>query len=317
MGSALRYRAALLIGAFLLFPGQAVQAQEFPNKRITLVVANTPGTTVDTMARLLSPEMSRLLGQSVIVENKPGADSIIGFEYVARQAPADGYTLAMVSLSSLAALPAIAKDLRFDPLKDLPPVIILGAGRYVVGTSSKSQWKSLNELAAYAKQNPGKLNYGSFGSVVRMLGDALVRDLGLNMVHVPYKGGAPYLQALVGDEIQLGFMNETAARNLGDRFRALAATGEKRSPPYTDIPTFTELGFPHFQGASMSLHVRSGTPRAVIDKLYSTTAQVLQMPSIRERVERMQMEVTADSPDISARKFATEAKLFLDIAKTP
>lgn len=313
----LRALLVLLSGVVMLVGAAAPRAQEYPTKRITIVVANTPGTTVDTVARVIGPELSRLLGQTVVVENRPGADSIIGFEHVAKQMPADGYTLVAVSVSSLAALPATARDLRFDPLADLPPVIVLGAGRYIVGTSSKSPWKTLRELAAYAKQNPGKLNYGSFGSVVRMLGNALVRDLGLDMVHVPYSGGAPYLQALAGGEVHLGFMNETAAIGLGDKLRVLAATGDKRRAPFADVPTFAELGYPHFQGASVSFNVRAGTPRPIIDKLYQATAKVLEQPEIRTRFARLQLEITADPPDVAARKLAAEAKLFADIARKP
>ncbi len=312
-----RVLLCVLLTAVLLPWAVSVPAQEFPGKRITIVVANTPGTTVDTVARLLGAEVARLVNQTVVIENRPGADSIIGFEYVARQAPADGYTLAVVSVSSLAALPATARNLRFDPLVDLPPVIIVGSGRYVVGTSAKSQWKTLRELAAYAKQNPGKLNYGSFGSVVRMQGDSLVRDLGLEMVHVPYAGGAPFLQALVGDEVQLGFMNETAAMGLGEKLRVLAVTGDKRRAPYLDVPTFAELGFPHYQGASVSFNVRAGTPKPVMDKLHEVFARALDSAEIRSRFARLQLEITSDSPELAARKLAEEAKLYLDIAKKP
>lgn len=304
-----------LFGVALIAATMPVAAQEYPSRRISVVVANTPGTTVDLVSRLVAPEMSRLLGQAIIVENRPGADSVIGFEYVARQMPADGYTIAAVSVSSLAALPASVKDLRFNPLTDLPPVIVLGTGRYVVGTASKESWKTINELVAYAKERPGKLNYGSFGSVVLLLAAALVRDLGLDMVHVPYKGGTPFLQSLVGGEVHLGFMNEAAAIGLGDRLRVLAVTGEKRRAPFADVPTFAELGFAHFQGASHSFNVRVGTPKVAIDKLYDAAAKALDTPDVKARFAKLQLEVSSDTPEIAARKLAAEARLFLDIAK--
>lgn len=307
----------MMIAALALCATPLASAQDYPNKRITIVVANTPGTTVDTVSRLLSPELGRILGQTIIVENRPGADSIIGFEYVARQAPADGYTIAAMSVSSLAALPAVAKDLRFNPLTDLPMVTILGAGRYVLGTSPKTPYKSLAELAGFARQNPGKLNYGSFGSVVRMLAEAVVRDYGLDMVHIPYSGGSQFVQALVGNEVQLGFMNEAAAIGLGEKLRVLAVTGDKRRPPFNDVPTFTELGYPHFQGASVSFNVRAGTPKAIVDKLYEATAKTLENAEVKARFARLQLEILADTPEVSARKFAAEAKLFMDIAKKP
>jgi tripartite-type tricarboxylate transporter receptor subunit TctC len=130
------------------------------------------------------------LGQPVVVENKPGADAIIGFEYVARQLPADGYTLVIAAVSGLATLKLTSKDLRFDPLRDLPPLTDMVEGKYVFGSSSGQPWKSFAEFVSYAKAHPGKLNYGASSTTVRMQTDALMRDLGLDTVYVPYRSGA-------------------------------------------------------------------------------------------------------------------------------
>ena len=205
--------------------GGLARSQDYPSKPVRLIVANTPGSIGDLTARIIAPEMSRNLGQPMIVENRPGANFIIGYEHVAKS-PADGYTLATVTVESLPILAVTAKNLRFDPLKDLPPFIGLIEGRLVVGSSTQLPWKTFDEMSAYIKANPGKMNSGTSSPASRLPLEALVRGKGLNLVHIPYSATGPYIQAISSAEIALGLITETQAASLGDKFRVLAISGE-------------------------------------------------------------------------------------------
>ncbi len=259
--------------------------------------------------------MSKALGQPIIVENKAGAGQVIGLEYVAKQMPPDGYNIAVVSVSTMAIMPVTVKDLRFDPLRDLPPVIGLVEGRYLLGSSSKLPWRTFAEMVAHARSNPGKLNYGSPSTGVRLPTEAMLRALNLNVVHVPYNGGGPYLNALVAEEVHMGLVAESQAVSFGERFRVLAVTGGQRLAALRDVPTFAELGLPQITGLSFSLNVASGTPRSVIDLLYGAASRTLQLPEVKAQFVKILMEVTGSSPDAAARSLAGEAKVFGDIAR--
>lgn len=311
----LRSIASQVLGIILILASSLSDAQTFPNKPLRFIVPDTPGTAKDVLARIMGPSMGQLLGQPIIIENKPGAGNSIGLEYVAKQVPADGYTIAVNTVSTLASLPIVIKDLRFNVLEDLPPVIGLAEGRYFFGSSSKFPWKTFSELVANAKANPGKLNFGSPSAGVRLPTEAIMHALDLNVVHVPYAGGAPYQIGLSGGEVQMGFLIESQARGMGEKFRILAVSGQQRAAAYPDIPTFAEVGVPQIKGLEQSLNVRVGTPRAIIDKLYSTASQMLQQPEIRAQFLKVGFEITEYSPEVAAKRLAEEAKLYMDVAK--
>ena len=316
MLSTSRIALVLLISGVTVFGAGFAAAQDYPTKLIRWIVPNASGVIEDILARSTAPEMSKFLGQSVIVENKPGAESIIGYEYVAKQVPADGYTLVSVHVQGLVTLPLTVKDLRFDPLKDLPPLIVLSEARYVFGSASRLPWKTLNELAAYAKANPGKLNYGSSNSNLRLSAEVVIRDLGLNVVHIPYKAGAAYVLALTaGDEVQMGFLNEAAAIRLGEKFRVLAVTGERRRAPFGDVPTFAELGLTRIPRVSFSVNVPAGIPKAAFDKLYAAASRALRLPEVKARFAKLGLEIAEKTPEAAAKNLAETAKLYADIAK--
>ena len=307
--------ARLLLGAVLLQAASWAGAQTFPSRAIRLVVPNTAGVAPDILARLIAPELAKQLGQSIIVENKPGADNIIGLEYVAKQMPADGHTLAVVVASQLALLPVVKKELRFDPLKDLPPAIGLVEGKYVFGSASNLSWKTFNELVDYAKANPGKLNYGSASPAGQISVEALMQGLGLNIVHVPYSAAGPYVIAMLVGDVHMGFVGETTIAPHGAKFRVLGVTGNVRSPIYKDAPTFAELGRPLVPGLAYTLNVRLDTPRSAMDTIYSAAARVLQQPEIREQLAKLQMEILSEDPDTAAKNLAAAARLYADIAR--
>lgn len=313
MHSVQRFAISLFVGTVLVI-GSAT-AQNYPSKPIRFVVPQNPGTPPDILARILAPEMSRFIGESIIIENKPGANSIIAYEYVAKQVPADGYTMVFVTVPGLAILPLTVKGLRFDPLKDLPPFIGLGEGRYFFGTSSKYPWKTLAELVAHARANPGKLNYATTGSNVYLMSEALIRDLGLNMTRIDYGVAGPYFQALASGEVQMGFASGAAVASLGEKFRLLAGTGDRRLAPQLDVPTFSELGLPKIPGVSYTLNAPVGIPKIALDALYSAASRTLQHSEVKARFAKLQTEIAEHAPAAAAINLAEVAKFYADMAK--
>lgn len=308
--------AHLVAGLAITCVATAVSAQDFPTKPVRLISAYAAGSVTDVVARVIAPEMGKVLGQPVIVENRPGADTLIGTEHVARLSPADGYTVAVAIVSGLASMPALVKDLRFDPLKELPPVIDLTDSRLVFGSASKFPWKSVQELVNEAKAKPGKLNYGVASSLTRMLMQGLVKDLGITAQPVQFTGGGPWNTALGQGTVEMGFISESAAAALSTRLRGLAITGETRSPKFPETPTFKELGMPQYNGLIISLNVRAGTPKAAFDKLHAAAAHAIQMPEVKQRLLNAGFEAITDTSTASAtRRLAEQGRFFAQIAR--
>lgn len=294
---------------------QSAIAQTYPNKPVRFIVPSAPGAAADILARTIAPGMSQILGQPVVVENKTGAGSLIGFEYVAKGVPADGYTGIIAAVTGLAILPVISKDLRFDPLKDLQPVINLAEARLIFGSPSTAPWKTLAELVAHAKANPGKLNHGGSNVTVRFWNDALIRDLGLNVLYVPYKDSGAYYRGLTANEIQMGFAAESSAISMGDKFRALATTGAQRNPNAKDVPTLAELGHPQIFGVGYALNMPAATPKAALEKLHDAAAKSLQQPDANTRLKNIGLTPDGGSMDAAVKRLAEEASVLAKIAK--
>lgn len=303
MISRITYAVAAAVMAMEL-SGAAVQAQEFPTKTIRIIVASSPGTTNDIIARVLAPPMAKVLGQPVVVENKTGASDRVGYEYVATQTPADGYTIAVISLNALVSLPLTTKDLNFDPIKDLPAFMIATESRLDLGVSPKSGFKTFEEFVAAAKANPGKLNYGSSSSTTRILTEIILKKRGLNVVYVPFSTTAANLSALVAGEVQVGIHPETNL--LGADVAILAQSGPARSMHVSYAPTFIELGIPELRGGTAALHARRGTPKPIIDKLFAVADQVLKQPDVRSQLEKAQQDIVDGSTPDSAVRVQTE-----------
>lgn len=305
----------LLAMAITLVLSATSFAQGFPNRPVRVIVPGTAGSSSDSTARIVANDMGRHLGQPVVVENRAGANSIIGSEYVALQAPADGYTLLLSSVTGLVSLPLITKDLRFDPVKDLPVLIGLVESRLAMGSSSALPWKTFNEFVTQARAEPGKLNYGTSAALTRLLAGAVIQKLELNMVDIPYTGGGPMFQALLAGQVHMGFVGESTALGNPDRFRVLAVTGEKRRPPFLDVPTFAELGHTQIPGLYVSLNTAVGVPRAALDKLYDATSRALQIPDIRGRFAKLSLQVVEEPRENVGKRVPEEARLYAEIAK--
>ncbi len=288
-------------------------AQTYPTKSVRMVVPFAAGAgSNDIMARLIAQKLTDSFGQQFVVDNRPGASGIIGTDIVAKAQP-DGYTVLMMSLT-FTVLPSLFSKLPYDTLKDLTPVTMVASAPLMLVVNPSVPVKSVAEFIAYAKANPGKLNFGSggAGATPHLAGEMLKSMAGLQMTHIPYKGGAPALADLVGGQIQ--FMCENIPGTLpfvkAGKLRALAVTDLKRSPLLPDLPTLDESGLKGFQIVGWNgLFVPAGTPPAVVNKLHAGVAAALALPDVKERLAILGADGVGNTP----QHFAAFIKA--DIAK--
>ena len=305
---------SVLLGVACMFGAGLVGAQDYPTRPVRVIVAQSPGTPPDFVARIMAAEMARILGQPFVVENKPGAGSIIGFEYVASQ-PADGYTIVSVNVETLAIMPLTANNLRFDPIKEFSPFIGIAEGSYFLVSSPMLPFKAFRELADYAKANPGKLNYASSSPIAHLSSEALIRELGANVTHVPYASGAPAYQSIAVGESHMGFVAEATVIALGDKLRVMAISGEKRHPSYPDVLTFNELGHPQIRGINFSFNARSATLKATTEKLHDAGSRALRQPEVIGALAKIKLEVINERPEAAGKRLADVARLYAEIAR--
>ena len=249
----------------------SAHAEEYPTKPIRIVVPGPAGSSADVLARQLGKVLSEKFSQSVIIDNRPGANGIIGAQVVA-QAPPDGYTLLLAGSSVLTMNPYLVKDLGFDAQKDFVPIIVLTRAPALVVVSPASPYQSLQEFIEAAKKSPGKLTFASSGegSPQHIMGEKMKRMAGIDLNHIPYKGETPALQDLMAGQIDLcfGFAAGTMPHVRSGKLRVLAVTSEKRFSGFPDIPTVAEEGLAGYAETSLTLYLAPrGTPAAIVDKL--------------------------------------------------
>jgi tripartite-type tricarboxylate transporter receptor subunit TctC len=276
-------------------------AQGFPSRPVRLVVPFPPGAATDTLGRLLSQKMQESWGQSVVVDNKPGAGSIVGAETVAK-APADGHTLFMGHIGTHGANPALYAKLPYDPVRDFAPISLLVTIPNLVAVHPSVPASTIRELIDLAKARPGALNVGSPGiSTSAHLIIALFRSItGAEMTHVPFKGTAAALQALGAGEVQVGFDTVTSVmpQARSGRVRVLAITSKERSAAAPDAPPLAEVGVPGFDVSTwFALFAPAGAPRSAIEKIGGETVRILQSRDVAERLQGMGMTIIASTPD--------------------
>ena len=290
----------ILLGLALSLSAQLVCAQNFPDKTITLVVPNPPGGLVDTSARLLSEPLSRVIGQTVIVDNKPGASGNIAYQFVANAKP-DGYTLLISYSGYHVGNPALMDKLPWDPIKDFSPVALLTVSTNVIAVHPSVPVNNLKELIAYAKANPGKLNYASQGngSVSHIGTEMFKQSTGTDMVHVPYKGSGPAIQDVLAGQVQVFISTPPSLMQhvQSGKLKGLAVTGKNRHPGMPNVPTTAEAGLPSFQLESwVALYAPAGTPAPVITKLTNSVKKALALPEIKERSDAAGVELRYLTP---------------------
>ena len=318
MKTSLFRRAALLMGFSILglsLSTSVALAQNFPTKPITLTVPNTPGGLVDTSARLVAEPLARVIGQAVVVDNKPGGSGNLAYQLVARS-PKDGYNV-LVSYSGYhIANPILMDKLPWD-LKDLTPIGLITVATNVIAVHPSVPANTLKEFIAYAKQNPGKINYASQGngSVSHIGTEIFKQQTGTELIHVPYKGSGQAIQDVLAGQVQVFITTPPSVMGhvLAGKLKALAVTGKSRHPQLPQVPTVAQAGLPNFELESwVALYAPAGTPAAVIQKLSQDVKRSMEAPETRQRAEQAGVEARflppAEMTKLLERETATWAQ---------
>ncbi len=286
--------ACLFLTAFAL----PVHAQEWPTRPVKLVVAYPAGGAVDIVGRMLAEKLTASLGQPVVVENKAGAGGLIGADAVAKGAP-DGYTFVLGTVSSHAIAPSVYKKMPYDPVADFAPVSLVALTPYFITVNPLVPAKTLAELIAYTKANPDKLNFGSSGNgtTPHLAGELFNTMAGVKINHIPYKGSAPMVTDLLGNQVQVAFDNTVIPNVKAGRLRALATTGTTRLAAMPDVPTAAEAGLPGYEAVGwMGMYGPKGTPPAIVNKLAAEIAKAMAAPDVREKLAAQGFQAATDTP---------------------
>jgi tripartite-type tricarboxylate transporter receptor subunit TctC len=278
---------AVLLSLFAFTSAPYASSADYPLKPIEFVVPYAPGGFADSLARLIGESMSKTLGQAVVVQNRPGANGNIASSFVAR-APADGHTILLSTVSTMTINPFLYKNTGFDPIRDFSPVALLLSTANVVVVNPNSGITTLKGLIERARANPGKLTFGSSGngSTIHLSGELFKQMVGVDMQHVPYKGGAPALVDLLGGRLTTIFSDTSAIQHIqAGRLVPLAVTSEKRIDALPEVPTAIEAGIPGYAvDAWYGVVVPKATPAAVVTRLNAAIANALKTPEIKEKL---------------------------------
>ncbi len=307
----LAWFALFAFGSFLQFTAFA-QTPAYPSKAVKIIVPTSAGGPTDVLARIVGKELSEAWRQPVVIENRPGADSIIGTNAVAK-APPDGYTLLMAVDAALTVHPFVYKKLPYDPFKELAPITSVANSYLLLYAHQALRVDSLADLLKLAKAAPEKYSYGWGTMKSRLIAERLSSMAGVKFMNVQYKGSAPNSQALLAGDINLSFDGLTAYKgNLGTgRFKLLAVTGERRTPALPKVPTFAELGFPGFNtGVWLGLLAPAGTPAAIINKVRDDVVRVLALKEVANRLEGIGLEPFPSTPQRFAEMMRSDAEMF-------
>jgi tripartite-type tricarboxylate transporter receptor subunit TctC len=309
---------AIATAATILVSGIAT-AEGFPNKPIKMVVPYPPGGPTDVQAPVVAEKLGSILGQPVVVENRGGAGGMLGSKLVAQAAP-DGYTLLMGASGPQAIGPLMVQTPMYDPIKDFTPISLVSYSPMMLIVNPKLPVKSVKDLIDLAKQKPGTLNYGSYGpgTMAHLAGALFDSMAGVKMTHVPYKGSAPAMVALLGGEIDLMFDTIITAlpHVKGGKVRALAVTKPTRSSAVPDLPTVAESGLPGFEAVSwIGLMGPAGMPQEAVDQLSSAMVKALADPGVRERLAQAGAEPVGSDAATFAKQMKSELARWEPVVK--
>lgn len=315
-----RWATIMLTAATVSMTAANVQAQSsaYPSRPIKVIVPFAPGGNTDAVARLLSARLSEQMGQPVVVENKPGANSMIGSDFVSKSPP-DGYTLLIVTPSH-AINPLVALKLPYEPLRDFVPISLISRTPFVVGVSNEIPAGNIRELIAYAKSNPDKLSYATSGpgTGAHLTTELFKMTAGIQMLHVPYKGTGPALPDLISGRTSLIFDVEQVLmpQIKGGKLRGFAITSANRSPTAPDVPTMQEAGLPGFVTASwVGMLGPRDLPPALANRISTELKRALSAPDVREKMIGYGAEVVASTPEEFDAYIRTEMTKWGNVAK--
>ncbi|MDP2399463.1 MAG: tripartite tricarboxylate transporter substrate binding protein [Burkholderiales bacterium] len=310
--------AVLCVPLFQFGGASVAMAQGYPSKAIRVVSPSGAGGPVDTICRALMQNLSQVLGEQIFVENRVGAAGLIGTEHVTKQPP-DGYTLLFGFSGPLAIVPHLNPNTPYDPLRDLVPISMVAVAPYILLVHPSVPAKSVKELIALAKVRPGRVNFGSAGTGVgiHMAGELLKVAAGIDIVHVPYKGAAPAVTALIAGEIDMMFNGiSPSLPHIGaGRVRALAVGGAKRSPLLPDLPTVMEAGFDFNTEGWYGVLAPRGTPQSVISTLHKGIVKALESQNLKALYTKLGAEGVGNTPDEFARLIRAEGALWAKVIK--
>ena len=313
-----RMKRILIIGAALLAATTAATAQNYPQRPVRFVVPYAPGGSTDTLARSMGTKLSELLGQQMVVDNRPGANGDIGMTLVAR-APADGYTIVLGYIANLAIGPSLYAKMPYDPLKDFASITQVAGASNIFVTHPSLPAKNFREFIAYTKANPKKVNFASAGvaSVGHLTGELLNDMAGIDMQHVPYKGSGQAISDLVGGHIKvmISGMASTLPHVRSGRLIGIVTTGLKRTPATPDIPTIAET-FSGFESSSwFGVLAPAGTPQPVVARLNADIHKSLQDPAVIKRLTGVGFEITYGTPEQFTAYIKSEIKKWAKVVK--
>ena len=310
---------ALAWGLAAVFGTVTATAQSFPAKPVRIIVPQTPGGASDALARVIGQKLAERWGQPVVVENKAGAGGNVGTDYVAKS-PADGYTLLMSYVGTQAINGSVYKSLTYEPYKDFAPVATLATVPFALVVNQNFPAKTVGELIAFAKAHPGAVNFGSAGngSLNHLLGEMVNMSQGVKMVHVPYKGAAGALTDTIGGQIQMTFTSlpSVVGHIRGDKVRAIAVTGSKRSATFPNLPTFGEAGIGGLELSPwFGLLAPAGTPEPIIRKINSDIAELLRDRDVIEKFAQLGADPYVTQPEQFGRILQGDIQKWSQVVK--
>jgi tripartite-type tricarboxylate transporter receptor subunit TctC len=310
-------RCAILIATSLALGLSPALAQTYPSKPIKLIVPYTPGSPVDVLARIVTQQLSARLSQAIVIDNRPGAGTTIGTKVAAEAAP-DGYTL-LIGATSFVIAAALYPHIDYDPIKSFAPVAMLAVSPQVLVIAPSVPAKTVPEFVAYAKANPGKLNFGfGLGTLPQILGESFKVLSGTEIASIPYRGGAQAITDMLGGRIQMNFGTQATLLPLirEGRIRALAVTTETRAKDLPDVPTMAESGLPQLTlGFSAGILAPAGTPAAIVDKLNGEINAALKTPDLTASLGKLGFEPQFWSPRDYGAFLIEEMKRWPSIVK--
>lgn len=314
-----RYLAVMFLGVLAFGPLSQGALAQYPNKAIRFIVPWPPGGAADIMARLIGDGLSKEFGQSVVVDNRPGAGGLVATEAVTKMEP-DGYTLLLGSTGPNAIAGSLYKNLRYDPVKDLTPVTQITELPLLLVVNKDFPANSVRELIAYAKANPGKVNFASVGSgtAQHLASEIFKIAAGIDIVHVPYKGSAPAFTDLAGGAVQMLFDNIPASRAMiqAGKVKVLAVSTTARSSAMPEVPTVAESGLPGFHvSAWQNVAMPPGSPPEAVNRINKEILKILNSPEMKKRITDMGANVVGNSPSEEAQRIKDETAKWAQAVK--